>query len=80
MMPALQTVRFLKGLQQMKTEKVEEMYIPATWGKHVGIPWLSPQDVVPPCLAIRKQQMGIAADQGEERGMESVICIHVQRH
>ena len=78
MMPALQTVDAPKGLQQMKMEGVEEMYIPASWGKRVGVPWLSPQAVVPPCLAVRKQQIGIAADQVEEQGMQSVICISVQ--
>lgn len=48
--------------------------------KHVGVRWLSPQAIVTLCLAVRKQQMGIAADQVEEWGMQSVICIRVQWH
>lgn len=50
------------------------MYFPARWGKHVGMPLLSPQAVVPPCLAVRKQWAGIAAGHLEEQGMQYVEC------
>lgn len=74
MVPALQTVHVPKGLQEVKTERVEEMYVPARWGEDVEMPLLSPQAVVPPCLAVRKQWTGIAADQLEEWGMQYAEC------
>lgn len=74
MMPALQPVYIPKGLQQMKMKGVKEMHIPASWGKCVGVHWLSPQAVVPPCLAVRKQQMGIAADKVEDADSDLHLC------